>query len=428
MILIKKYFQYLKKSELISTSFYSGIGFFFSFMSGIVVNKIIALSLGPNGIALISQFQNFIGISSSLATGGIHQGVVKYVSEFRSDEEQKSKLLSTSLTIIIAFSLIVSGFILMFSKYFSKKLFDSNDYNSILIIFGCNVLLFGLNTFLISVLNGAGEIKKLILVNISSNLFGLFVTSTSAYFFGLFGALIALASTQTLIFFVSLTYTLNSKWFNFGLFKKGYSKVYGAKLFNFSLMSIFSMIIPPIVLIGIRNHIAVTLSFEEAGYWDGLWKISAAYLGIITTTLSIYFLPKLSSITDNYEIRNEILNGYKLITLPLLIAITTIYFFRREIVLILYSDEFIEMEKLFLFQLIGDFFKVFSWLLSYLMIAKAKIRLFIFSELSFSILFFSSAIFFIDKIGLYGVVISYSLSYFFYLGLMFFFYKKYFGI
>ena len=50
-------------------------------ISGIIMNKIISLFLGPSGIALIGQFQNTTSIISSLAHGSIQTGNVKYVSE-----------------------------------------------------------------------------------------------------------------------------------------------------------------------------------------------------------------------------------------------------------------------------------------------------------------------------------------------------------
>jgi O-antigen/teichoic acid export membrane protein len=81
------------------TSFYTGIGTVIGFISGFVVNKVIAVFIGPSGVAMISQFQNFIAISTVAATGGIEQGAVKYVAEVRKKEENKAVVLSTSLRI-----------------------------------------------------------------------------------------------------------------------------------------------------------------------------------------------------------------------------------------------------------------------------------------------------------------------------------------
>ena len=285
----------------------------------------IAIYVGPSGVAIISQFQNFIGISTAIATGGIQQGVTKYAAEVRHDEVNKAVILSTSLRITVFFALLVGILTSFNSRYLSIHLFDSDLYQYVFVVFGATVVLFGLNQLLMSILNGTGEIKKLVQVKISSNVFGLIVTSSSVYIYGLSGALVAIALSQSVIFFVSLVFVVKSDWFKLELFKDKIDRVYSTKLFKYSLMAMSSMILPPLVQIEIRNHIIDTLTIEEAGYWDGLGKISAAYLGIITTTLSIYYLPKLSVLKERLDIRNELLNGYKTITPVLLLAISLIY-------------------------------------------------------------------------------------------------------
>ena len=223
---------------MVNTSFYTGIGTAIGFISGFVVNKVIAVFIGPSGVAIVSQFQNFIGISSSAATGGIQQGVVKYVAEVREDEEKKAIVLSTSLKITLIFTLFVGIITSIFSKYLSTILFDSNKFQFVLVVFGITVVLFGLNKLLMSILNGSGEIKKLVGVKISSNLFGLLITASFAYFYGINGALTALALSQSIIFFVSLLFVLKSDWFKRKLFSKKLNKEYSIKLFKYSLMAI----------------------------------------------------------------------------------------------------------------------------------------------------------------------------------------------
>lgn len=410
---------------MINTSFYTGIGTAIGFISGFIINKVIAVFIGPSGLAMVSQFQNFIGISTVVATGGIQQGVVKYVAEVREDEEKKRVVLSTSLRITLIFSLIVGIFTSVLSKYLSIKLFDTQEYQFVLIVFGVTVVLFGFNQLLIGILNGTGEIKKLVAVKISSNLFGLLITGSCAYFYGINGALVALAISQSVIFFVSLLFVIKSKWFRQKLFSNKLDKNYSLKLLQYSLMAISSMLLTPLVQIGIRNHITETLSIEQAGYWDGLSKISKAYLGIITTTLSIYYLPKLSLLKERLQIRQELLNGYKIITPVLILVAVIVYILREYIILILYSNEFAEMSTLFAPQLAGDFFKIMSWLIAYLMLAKALTKMFIISQIIFLSVSYFLSIYLINIIGLDGVVWAHFLVYFIYFITMLIIFKNY---
>jgi PST family polysaccharide transporter len=423
--LIKKLLGKAKKSEMINTSFYTGIGTIMGFITGFVVNKVIAVLIGPSGVAIISQFQNFIGISSTFASGGIQQGVVKYVAEVREDEEKKTLVLSTSLRISLFFSLIVGISTSIFSNFLSIKLFDTQEYQYILIIFGFTVVLFGLNQLLMSILNGTGEIKKLAGVKLSSNLFGLLVTSVCVYLFGISGALVALAISQSVIFFVSLLFVLKCKWFELNIFKQELDKSYSIKLLRYSIMAVSSLILTPLVQIGIRNNIVETLSIEEAGYWDGLSKISTAYLGIISSSLSIYYLPKLSLLKERLEIRRELLNGYKIITPVLIVMVFVIYLFRDYIILILYSGKFLRMNSLFAPQLAGDFFKIMSWLIAYLMLAKAYTKIFIVSQIVFLSASYLLSIYLINMLGLEGVVWAHFIIYLIYFISMIMLFRNY---
>ncbi len=423
--MIKKLLGKAKKSEMINTSFYTGIGTIMGFITGFVVNKVIAVLIGPSGVAIISQFQNFIGISSTFASGGIQQGVVKYVAEVREDEEKKTLVLSTSLRISLFFSLIVGISTSIFSNFLSIKLFDTQEYQYILIIFGFTVVLFGLNQLLMSILNGTGEIKKLAGVKLSSNLFGLLVTSVCVYLFGISGALVALAISQSVIFFVSLLFVLKCKWFELNIFKQELDKSYSIKLLRYSIMAVSSLILTPLVQIGIRNNIVETLSIEEAGYWDGLSKISTAYLGIISSSLSIYYLPKLSLLKERLEIRRELLNGYKIITPVLIVMVFVIYLFRDYIILILYSGKFLRMNSLFAPQLAGDFFKIMSWLIAYLMLAKAYTKIFIVSQIVFLSASYLLSIYLINMLGLEGVVWAHFIIYLIYFISMIMLFRNY---
>ena len=410
---------------MINTSFYTGIGTFIGFITGFVVNKVIAVLIGPSGLAIISQFQNFIGISTTIASGGIQQGVIKYVAEVRDNEDRKTLILSTALRISLIFSIIVGVSTLIFSNFLSIQLFQTEEYQYILLIFGCTVVLFGLNQLLMAILNGTGEIKKLVVVKLSSNLFGLLVTSVCVYLYGITGALVSLAISQSIIFFISFLFVIKSKWFKLNIFKPKLDKSYSIKLFQYSLMALFSLLLTPIVQIGIRNHITGTLSTEDAGYWDGLTKISTAYLGIITSSLSIYYLPKLSLLKERLEIRKELLNGYKIITPVLIIMVVGVYLLRDYIVIALYSSKFLKMNALFAPQLAGDFFKIMSWLISYLMLAKAHTSIFIFSQTVFLGASYLLSIYLIRILGLQGVVWAHFIIYLIYFISMIILFRNY---
>ena len=399
---------------LIKTSILSAISTIIRVINGFIIVKVMAIYVGPSGLALIGQFQNFISILMSFATGAVNGGIVKYTAEYRDDELEKQKLWSTAIRISLGATFFTSLMLVILHNYLSNIFFKTDEYGSIFIIFAIVLFLSVLNSLSLAILNGQKEIKKLILINIISSFIGLLLTTILAYFYGLYGAILSYTIGQALVFFITIFFIIRSKWFKIKFFIDKLDKEYLKKLSKYTAMALISTLTVPLTQMIVRNYIGESLSWEEAGYWEAIWKISTTYLMLITTTLTIYYLPRLSEIKEKYELRQEIWSGYKII-MPVTITMAfSIYLLKDIIILILFTKDFMPMSDLFLYQLIGDVFKIGSWLLSFLMIAKAMTKLFILTEIAFSLSFITLSFLFINLYGLIGVTLAFAVNYFLY--------------
>lgn len=410
--------------NLVKTSILTAISTVIKVIAGFVINKIIALYVGPSGLAVVGQLQNFMSIITTFSNGAIAQGVVKYTAEYKTIEE-KQKIFSSSIVISFICSFLISVLLFGFSDYLSELILKDSQYSSVFIVFGITVFLFALNTILMSILNGQKEIKKYVLVNIASSIFALFFTSFLIMQLNLIGALYALVVNQSVIFFVTLGFVVKSSWFKFEYFKHGMDKESLTKLSKFSLMAITSAITVPVSHLIVRNYIGENLSWEEAGYWQGIWYISTMYLMVITTSLSVYYLPKLSEIQDKMELKKEIFNGYKVIMPIVLVMSVMIFLLKEYVILIAFSENFMPMIDLFLWQLIGDVIKIASWLLGYITLAKSMTKTYISLEVFGSLSFVGLSIYFIDQYGLVGITYAYTINYIIYLFIISFVFKRY---
>jgi PST family polysaccharide transporter len=136
---------------------------------------------------------------------------------------------------------------------------------------------------------------------------------------------------------------------------------------------------------------------------------------VVTTTLGIYYLPKLSEITDKAELRKEIWQGYKIIMPIVIIMSITIFLLKDFIIWLLFTKDFMPMRELFLWQLIGDVVKLAALLIAHLMLAKTMTKTFIFTEITFSLSFVLISIWFVDQYGLIGISYSFAVNYTLYL-------------
>lgn len=408
---------------LIKTSVLTAISTLIRIISGFVINKVIAIYVGPSGLAVVGQLQNFMSIITTFSNGAITSGIVKYTAEYQTIE-QKQKIFSSSIIISLLCSLIISIFLFGFSEYLSELILKDIQYSSVFVVFGLTVFLFALNTILMSILNGQKEIKKYVLVNIASSIFSLFFTSFLIMQLNLMGALYALVVNQSVIFFVTLGFVVKSSWFKLEYFRQGLDKESLSKLSRYSLMAITSALTVPVSHLIVRNYIGENLSWDDAGYWQGIWYISTMYLMVITTSLSVYYLPKLSEIQDKVELKKEIFHGYKII-MPIVLVMSLVIFLLKEyVILIAFSDKFMPMMELFAWQLIGDVIKIASWLLGYITLAKAMTKTYISLEIFGSLSFVLFSIYFVDNYGLVGITYAYALNYFLYMFVMIYIFRK----
>lgn len=393
-------------------------------LTAFISTKVAAILIGPPGVALVGQLQNFSTIVMAIATGGINLGVTKYVAEYKNSKQKVRLFISTALRINLVLSAMVGILMIVFSSFLSYKLFHTYEYQLVLIIFGFTIILYALNTLLISILNGFKEFKKFVIINIAASLTGLVFSVSLIFLLGILGALISVVTYQSIVVVVTIIMLTKTEWFNLNYFNFGFSKFALKKYLGYTLMVLVSSFSLPIASIIIRNYITTNLSMNDAGIWEGVNQVSAIVLMFINSTLLTYYIPRLSEINDKKLLQKEIKTTAQILVPIVFILCLFIFISKEFIILVLFSSAFLKMKELFLFQIIGLFFKIISLLVANLMHAKAKTFTFIISEITFSGLYVVLSIFFINFYGLVGVSIAYFLNYFIYLFTMILIFKN----
>lgn len=410
---------------LIKTSILSAIATVIKVIAGFVSTKVVAVYVGPSGLALMGQMQSFIGMMSTIASAGVNSGVVKYTAGHYDDERTKQKIWSSALKISFVLIVPMAVAIVFLADFISLKLLHTTDYSSIFIVFAVSIGFFVLNGLLISILNGQKEIKRLTVINILGALFSLAVTIVLVMNFHLYGALIAGTVTQSIVFFITLGFVLKSNWFKLSMFLGSMDSEYTKKLLKFSLMAFVSAISIPLSHMYLRDYIGTHIGWDEAGYWQAIWRISETYLMIVTMTLSVYYLPKLSSLHDGNALKKELLYGYKIIMPIVIVMAIGIFLFKDLIIRVLFTEQFTPMVELFLFQLLGDVMKIAAWLLGYIIVAKAMTKMYILNELIFVLSFVVLSIVFMNMYGLIGITMAFFVNYLLNLGFLYFALRRY---
>lgn len=418
MFYLKYLIQRISGIDIIKVFSFNAVATLIRMLCGMVSVKVVAAVIGPPGVALLGQLNNFNSILLGLANGGISSGITKYVAEHKDEPASIRKYLSNALRITLTCSVLVGTVLIFGSRQLSLLILKSDGYSYVFVVFGFTIFLYTLNGLLISVVNGYKQFKKYVAINICGTIFGLLYSVTLVFIFGLPGALINAVTFQSIVFFITLWMCRKMPWMRKDYFMGKFDKPVVRQYLGYSLMTIVSLSLLPVSQMLLRGYVISELSISEAGIWEGMNRISAMYLSVITTAFSVYYLPRLSEISNPRELHAEVSRCYKVVVPMLLCAGLAIFLLRYFILWLLFTPSFYSMDRLFGWQLAGDFFKICSWLLSFIMVAKARTKTFIFTEIGFTLLYVFLCFLFLRTNGIVGLTQGYLCNYILYMIVM----------
>jgi O-antigen/teichoic acid export membrane protein len=411
--------QLFKISSLNSLSVLLKIGI------GLVTSKILAVFVGPAGMALVGNLRNFISLLESISTLGFSNGIVKYVAESDNNKTELKKIIATVFISLFLIAIGLSGILFFFSTYWNNKVFDSNyPYSFVFKVLALALPWYAVSLFFVAVINGLGQFRKVIWITIFGNFTGLLMSLILVVNYNTLGALVTVVITPALLFFLSF-YFVNKEISFFKTIRLHYFDLKILKnLSSYSLMALVSSIFGPLVFLAIRKNVIATVGIDQAGYWETMTRISSYYMLFANTILSVYFLPKLSSAKNNSETKFVFRSYYKSILPLFIVGLSLIYALRFFIVQLLFTKEFLPVASMFFWQLIGDVLKVAFLILGYQFFAKKLTKAFIVSEIaSLAVLYFFS-IYLISILGIQGVLIAQVLDNLIYLLILIVYFRK----
>ncbi len=376
----------------------------------LVIQRIIAQLLGEAGIAAIGQLRNVMAMLMSVSTMGVFNGIVKYVAEFKEDNEQLNKVFST-VFVFTAFGTVLAATVLFFgADYWSDVIFTNPNYGFVFKVLALMVPAIAMQRVFNGIVNGLSAYKKFAKIELFAYLLATALVIICLYTYKIDGVLIAIAVTP-LIQLAMLLYLFGMVIKKHVAPKKLSFKIpFGKELLAFTAMSFVSTLLLNYIEIDIRLMIKENITVEDAGYWTAMTFISKNYMVFSTAIFTLYIIPKFATITTEQAFKKEVLHIYKTL-LPLFGVGMLLVFIFRDFVIDLVYPGFDGMEPLFKWQLIGDFIRFASIILAYQFLAKKRVIPFVTTELLSLGLFYGFSKLFITTYGAEGVVMAHVLRY-----------------
>ena len=363
--------------------------------------------LGTSGMALMGSFRNFALMLKSVATLGISNSIVKLFVENKEDKRELSVIYSTFFWIFLFISTALALFVLLFASPISTFLFYTNTYTTPIRFFGLLLPLMVINSFWLAIYNGLEKFKRILLIQIISNVLVFGLTALLIWKKNIFGGLLSVAIGEVLMVLVTFIFvSRQADYFKFDL-QKLISKKYFNTIKKFSVMALLTAIIAPLTLLFIRNMIVEKYAIQEAGIWDAVNRLSSFYMIFFSSGLSLYYMPKLASIHTESEFKTELKSYFKVFVPLFLVMLIVIYIGKGIILKLAFTPEFSKVESVLIWQLLGDFFRIMTLAFGFQILVKTMMKRYFLVEIVFNSMYFLLSFYLIKENATEGVLQAY---------------------
>lgn len=407
--------------DIIKSIFKTGSASFMSIILGMISVKIMAVVIGSSGIGLFSLIRQTLATLTAAGTMGGQTALIQGLASKQADD--KNKYLITVFWIFIFGAIIMTVGLILFAPWIAKIVFTSNDEQTINLVrlMSLPVILIIIYSYLISVLNGFRAIGRLAIGQVIVSIITAFLAYpisklvSSGHIIS-FIWMISASTIGGIIFCLIIAY--KEKWLNplFDDFKPIFHGNAIKHFFHIAGTTFITGIIATGALLIIRAMIVKYGGFSSAGIFDVAWTLSMMYVMLLLSSFGTYYLPTLSGINDlssRIILIQNLLKLSLLLVVPLIISVIVL---KPLVITILYTSEFTPALEIIRWMLIGDYFKVSSWVLAMPMLAYADMKNFFWTELLWYIGFLilsAIAVFYYDDMQ--GIGVAFLMLYAFYL-------------
>lgn len=387
---------------------------------GIIRAKAIALLLGPAGVGIIGIYQSIVDMLRAGCGLGLDTGGVREIAAANSLDD---KTLLGKTTYRLNWWFLIAAFLgltacITFCHPISIWAFGTSEYVLSIVILSIPVFLAILTTGRSVNIQGMRKVSYMAQYEIWGSLVGLLVALPLYYIFGLKGILPAFITTSLILyFFVEFYY----KKLNVRLIKIPRKEVLetGLSTLKLGLFIVISGVISTASMFFVRAYISRSLDVEAAGLFQSAWTITTVYLGLILKSMGADFFPRLSAIAEEKPEIKKLVNEQTYVVLVISVPIIIIMLLFSGFALsVLYSSKFTNAENILQWQILGSVLKLMSWPIAFIVLARKKGLIFLFSEVVFYISYLAVSYFLFPQYGLDAVGIGYLIGYMIYLPLI----------
>ncbi len=340
------------------------------------LDKVLAWAGSPTMVAQWAQLQSVAELVSAVALAGVLQGLTVLIVKTREARDERS-LLRSALKLSLITSLTVALMVVLAAFALLARLYQNNLASDLFVLAaltGCIAIIPAtLNAYW---LGKHQQQRMLWLTLLSSAVLSLIAAGA---WFGL--SLRALMLVQCFVLAISATlvwqYLRSLAQPNDN---QSDNKEYLRKLVRFVPVGLAIGIMSPISMLAIRSMLSHTLSWNDVGHLQALWRSTEWVTATAAGVLSLIVLPRLSSSYGSTSFKVEMMRAGVTVLIPAAGLLLLIFSHQRLILATLYDARFTVSDETAALFMLGSWIRIASWLFLFGLFAAHRTRLIIAGE------------------------------------------------
>jgi O-antigen/teichoic acid export membrane protein len=304
------------------------------------------------------------------AGGGITNGVIRHISAAPSSDQQR-RWMSAANTITLLSSIALAAVAFVLGLFGSNAIFGDTAYAAVFIGVAAPQALLGYGNLALGDFSGIGDNRTFAAVQIVANILSLLLLIALTRFMGLHGAILGLIVGPSLIGVVALWRFFRNVSCR-GMFRIVWDRRSMMDLLSYAAVMASSVTAVPLAQLLIRADLSERLGWEVVGYWQAVAKISDANMTFVGVIIINYLLPQLSRLHQTASALRFLVRFGTLMQGVFIATCGLIYAMREYLLVIIYSEQFLNASSLVLPQLVGDALKLATLLLYYYFLSRGR--------------------------------------------------------
>ena len=365
-----------------ATSLFGGVQIF-NIIIAIIRSKFIAILLGPAGMGIAGLLGSTIGLIGGLTNFGLGTSAVKDIAA--ANGTFNTYRIATVIIVLKRLVWITGtlGTVVTFglSPWLSQFTFGNRDYTFAFIWISITLLFNQLSSGQMVLLQGMRKLQNLAKANLAGSMIGLVTTIPLYYLYGINAIVPAIIMASIISLLLSWYFARQIKIESVNVSRQA-TIAEGKSMLSMGFMISLSGMITLGTSYIVRIYISRTGNLDQVGLYNAGFAIINTYVGLVFAAMSTDYYPRLSSIAASNILAKKTINQQAEIAILILAPIILAFLvFIKLVVIILYSNQFIAIDDMIHWAILGVFFKAAIWAIGFIFLAKGASNIFFWNEL-----------------------------------------------